>query len=145
MKKKEFLMSDQENGNVAENVVQGPWPKTKRKVKLPDETALELQEKLGFAEELTQTLIVQMMHGMGENGIDISEKTFIRDIALLIEFTKGCIYRSMGLKHPTQKLFEELVEITIDPDNSVTTEVNQDLLKEYIKLFVDNYDDPEIP
>ncbi len=136
-------MSDQENGNVAENVVQGPWPKTKRKVKLPDETALELQEKLGFAEELTQTLIVQMMHGMGENGIDISEKTFIRDIALLIEFTKGCIYRSMGLKHPTQKLFEELVEITIDPDNSVTTEVNQDLLKEYIKLFVDNYDDPE--
>ena len=132
-------MSDQEN----ENVVQGPWPKTKRKVKLPDETALELQERLVFAEELTQTLIVQMMHGMGENGIDISEKTFIRDIALLIEFTKGCIYRSMGLKHPTQKLFEELVEITIDPDNSVTTEVNQDLLKEYIKLFVDNYDDPE--
>ena len=133
-------MSEQENGNV----VQGPWPKTKRKVKLPDETAIELQERLGFAEELTQTLIVQMMHGMGENGIDISEKTFIRDIALLIEFTKGCIYRSMGLKHPTQKLFEELVEITIDPDNSVTTEVNQDLLKEYIKVFGDD-DDPEIP
>jgi len=133
-------MSKQENGNV----VQGPWPKTKRKVKLPDETALELQERLGFAEELTQSLIVQMMHGMGENGIDISEKTFIRDVALLIEFTKGCIYRSMGLKHPTQKLFEELVEITIDTDNSVATEVNQDLLKEYIKLFDDNYDDPEI-
>ena len=133
-------MSKQENGNV----VQGPWPKTKRKVKLPDETALELQERLGFAEELTQSLIVQMMHGMGENGIDISEKTFIRDVALLIEFTKGCIYRSMGLKHPTQKLFEELVEITIDIDNSVATEVNQDLLKEYIKLFDDNYDDPEI-
>ena len=128
-------MSDQEN----ENVVQGPWPKTKRKVKLPDETAIELQERLGFAEELTQTLIIQMMHCMGENGIDISEKTFIRDIALLIEFTKGCIYRSMGLKHPTQKLFEELVEITIDPDNSVTTEVNQDLLKEYIKLFYSYY------
>ena len=133
-------MSDQENGNV----VQGPWPKTKRKVKLPDETALELQERLGFAEELTQTLIVQMMHGMGENGIDISEKTFIRDIALLIEFTKGCIYRSMGLKHPTQKLFEELVEITIDPDNSVATEVNQDLLMKFLLLFGDD-DDPEIP
>ena len=133
-------MSEQENGNV----VQGPWPKTKRKVKLPDETAIELQERLGFAEELTQTLIVQMMHGMGENGIDISEKTFIRDIALLIEFTKGCIYRSMGLKHPTQKLFEELVEITIEPDNSVATEVNQDLLMKFLLLF-GNDDDPEIP
>ena len=137
-------MSEQENGNVTENVIQGPWPKTQRKVKLPDETAIELQERLGFAEELTQTLIVQMMHGMGENGIDISEKTFIRDIALLIEFTKGCIYRSMGLKHPTQKLFEELVEITIDPDNSVATEVNQDLLMKFLLLF-GNDDDPEIP
>ena len=137
-------MSDQENGNVTENVIQGPWPKTQRKVKLPDETALELQERLGFAEELTQTLIVQMMHGMGENGIDISEKTFIRDIALLIEFTKGCIYRSMGLKHPTQKLFEGLVEITVDPDNTIATEMNIDLLEECIKVFGDD-DDPEIP
>ena len=85
-----------------------------------------------------------MMHGMGENGIDISEKTFIRDIALLIEFTKGSIYRSMGLVHPTQKLFEQLVEITVDLDNTIATEVNIDLLKKYIKLFGDD-DDPEIP
>ena len=84
------------------------------------------------------------MHTLGENNIDISEKAFVRDVALLIEFTKGSIYRSLELKHPTQKLFEELVEITIDPDNSVATEVNQDLLKKYIKLFGDD-DDPEIP
>jgi len=133
-------MSEQENGNV----VQGPWPKTKRKVKLPDETAIELQERLGFAEELTQTVIIQMMHTLGENNIDISEKAFVRDAALLIEFTKGSIYRSLGLKHPTQKLFEELVEITIDPDNSIATEVNQDLLMKFLLLFGDD-DDPEIP
>ena len=132
-------MSDQENGNV----VQGPWPKTKRKVKLPDESAIELQERLAFAEELTQTVIIQMMHTLGENNIDISEKAFVRDVALLIEFTKGSIYRSMGLVHPTQKLFEQLVEITVDPDNSIATEVDQDLLKKYINSFGDD-DDSEI-
>ena len=136
-------MSDQENGNVTENVIQGPWPKTQRKVKLPDETAIELQERLGFAEELTQTLIVQMMHGMGENGIDISEKSFVHDIALLIEFTKGTIYRSLELKHPTQGLFDQLVELTVNPDNSIATEVDQDLLEKYINSFDDD-DDPEI-
>ena len=124
-------------------MVQGPWPKTKRKVKLPDETAIELQERLGFAEELTQTVIIQMMHTLGENNIDISEKTFVRDIALLIEFTKGSIYRSLELKHPTQKLFEQLVEITVDSDNSIATEVDQDLLEKYINSFDDD-DDPEI-
>ena len=109
-------MSKQENGNV----VQGPWPKTKRKVKLPDEDAIELQEKLAWAEDLTQNLIIQMMHTLGENGIDISEKSFVRDAALLIEMTKGSIYRSLELKHPTQKLFEHLAELQVNPDNSVS-------------------------
>ena len=133
-------MSKQENGNV----VQGPWPKTKRKVKLPDETAIELQERLGFAEELTQTVIVQMMHTLGQNGIDISDNAFVRDMALVIEMTKGSIYRSLELNHITHGLFEALVEVEIDPDNCIATEVNQDLLEEYIKLFGDD-DDPEIP
>ena len=137
-------MSNQENGNVEENVIQGPWPKTQRKVKLPDETAIELQERLGFAEELTQTVIVQMMHTLGQNGIDISDNAFVRDMALVIEMTKGSIYRSLDLNHITHGLFEALVELQVDPDNSVATEVNQDLLEEYIKLFGDD-DDPEIP
>jgi len=136
-------MSEQENENVAENVIQGPWPKGKRRVKFPDESAIELQERLAFAEDLTQTVVVQMMHTLGENGIDISEKAFIRDMALLIEMTKGSIYRDMGLAHPIQKLFEQLVEVTVDPDNSVATEVNTDLLEEYSKLFGDD-DDPDI-
>ena len=136
-------MSEQENENVAENVIQGPWPKGKRRVKFPDESAIELQERLAFAEDLTQTVVVQMMHTLGENGIDISEKAFVRDMALLIEMTKGSIYRDMGLAHPIQKLFEQLVEVTVDPDNSVATELNTDLLEEYSKLFGDD-DDPDI-
>ena len=133
-------MSKQENGSV---VIQGPWPKTKRKVKLPDEDAIELQEKLAWGEDLTQNLILQMMHTLGENGIDITEKSFIRDAALLIEMTKGSIYRRLELKHPTHGLFEGLVELSVDPDNSVATEMNQEVLEEYIRLFGDD-DDPEI-
>ena len=136
-------MSEQENGNVEENVIQGPWPKTRRKVKIPDETAIELQEKLAWAEDLTQTVVVQLMHTLGENGVDISENAFVRDVALIIEMTKGSIYRSLGLKHPTQGLFEGLVELSVDPDNTIATEVNKDVLEEYIKMFGDD-DDPEI-
>ena len=136
-------MSEQENENVEQNVIQGPWSKTKRRVKVPDETAIELQEKLAWAEDLTQTVVVQMMHTLGENGVDISENAFVRDVALIIEMTKGSIYRSLDLKHPTQGLFESLVDLTVDIDNSVATEVNQEVLEEYYKLFGDD-DDPEI-
>ena len=124
-------------------MIQGPWPKTKRRVKVPDEDAIELQEKLAWAEELTQTVIVQMMHTLGENGVDITEKAFVRDVALIIEMTKGCIYRNMGLKHPTQGLFESLVELSVDPDNSMATEVDMEVLQEYTKLFGDDDEDSE--
>ena len=78
------------------------------------------------------------MHTLGENGIDIREKSFIRDMALLIEMTKGSIYRSLELKHPTQKLFENLVELQVDPDNSIAAEVNQEVLEECVKLLGDD-------
>ena len=138
-------MTDQENGTVAKNVIQGPWPKSKRKVKVPDESVIELHEKLNFAEELCQSVIVQMIHTLGENGIDVSEKSFIRDMALIIEFTKGTIYRGMELPHEAQPILEHLVDLTMAPDNSVESEVNLNLIDDYIKMLGEDDGDPEVP
>ena len=84
-----------------------------------------------------------MIHTLGENGIDVSEKSFIRDMGLIIEFTKGSIYRSIGLPHITQVLFENLVDVTIHPDNSVDSEVNLKTIEEYVKML-NNDNDPEV-
>ncbi len=137
-------MKDQENGNVVENVIQGPWPKSKRKVKVPDEDVLLLHEKLNFAEELCQSVIVQMIHTLGENGIDVSEKSFIRDMALIIEFAKGTIYRGMELPHEAQPLLEHLVDLTVALDNSIESEVNLNMIKEYIDMIGENDDGPKV-
>ena len=85
-----------------------------------------------------------MIHTMGENGIDVSEKNFIRDMSLIIEFTKGTIYRGMELPHQTQPFLEHLVETTIDTDNSFESEVNLDLIEDYIKMLGEDEDDPEV-
>ena len=137
-------MSEQENEKVEENVIQGPWPKSKRKVKVPDEDYVVLQEKLNFAEELCQASIVQMIHTLGENGVDVSENSFIRDMGLIIEFTKGAIYRSIGLPHVTQQFFESLVDVTIHPDNTVDSEVNMKIIEEYVKMLDIDDDGPKI-
>ena len=137
-------MTEQENGNVVENVIQGPWPKSKRKVKVPDESILALQEKLGFAEELCQSVIVQMIHTMGENGIDVTGNEFIRDMGLIIEFTKGAIYRGMNLSHQTQPLLEYFVDVEMGPDNSIESEVNLDLLEDCVKMLGEKDDGPEV-
>ena len=80
-----------------------------------------------FADDLTETLLVQMIHTMGENGIDISNKEFIRDIGFVIEAVKSTVYRDMDLKHPMGKIMEMLTKIDVD-DKSGNCEVDLELL-----------------
>ena len=106
-----------------------------------------MQENMEFAEELNQKIIVQMVHTLGENGIGVSEPEYIRDLGLIIELTKGSIYRSMGIPHPTHGFFEAMVEIDIDEDNSsMSSTLDFDLLEKFIEIsknFEDD-DDPKV-
>jgi hypothetical protein len=139
-------MNDQETPP-AENVIKGPWlVKSGRKVKLPDKDVVALRQKLQFAEELSESLIVQMIHTMSENGIDISENSFVRDMSMVIELVQGSIYRDLELEHPTHKFMEEFVDIIILPDNTVETEVDFDTINKLANILeeVDDDDDPEI-
>ena len=127
------------------NVVKGPWPvKSGREVKLPDTDVIEMQQNIQFAEELTQSLMVQMIHTMSENGIDVSAKTFIRDMAMVISLVNGSIYRDMGMEHITQKFMEEYVDIhESDDDDSYETEVDFETLS-VLSNMVEDDDDPEV-
>ena len=130
-----------------DNVVKGPWSvKSARKVKLPDLDIIAVQQDMQFAGELTQSLMVQMIHTMGENGIDVGEKAFIRDMAMIIEMVKGSIYRDMGLDHPTHMFMEEYVDIIINEDNTFETEVDFDTIIKLADMLDDeDDDDPKVP
>ena len=137
-------MSDQET-TPPENVIKGPWlAKSGREVKLPDTDVIAMQQDMQFAEELTQSLMVQMIHTMSENGIDVSAKTFIRDMAMVISLVNGSIYRDMGMAHITQKFMEEYVDIHDDDGGSYETEVDFETIVELANLIEDDDDDPEI-
>jgi len=136
-------MSDQET-TPPENVIKGPWlAKSGREVKLPDTDVIAMQQDMQFAEELTQSLMVQMIHTMSENGIDVSAKTFIRDMAMVISMVNGSIYRDMGMAHITQKFMEEYVDIHDDEGGSFETEVDFETIVELANLIEDD-DDPKV-
>ena len=125
-------------------VIIGPWSgKGVRKVKLPDKNIIVVQQKIEFAEELAKSLIVQMIHTMSENSIDISENSFIRDMAMIIEMVQGVIYRDLELEHPTHKFMEEFVDVVVNTDNTVKTDVDFDTIIKLVNMIEDD-DDPEI-
>jgi hypothetical protein len=126
-------------------VIKGPWlAKGGRQVKLPDKDIVALRQKLQFAEELSESLVVQLIHTMGENGIDISDNSFVRDMSMVIELVQGSIYRDLELEHPAHKFMEEFVDITILPDNTIETEVDFDTIIKLTNILEEDDDDPEI-
>ena len=128
-----------------DNVVKGPWPeKGVREVKLPNEDIVALQQNIQFAEELTQSLMVQMIHTMSENGIDVSSKDFIRDMAMVISMVNGAIYRDMEMSHITHNFMEQYVDIYDDDSGSYETEVNFETIVELANLMREDDDDPEV-
>ena len=131
-----------EGGELPENVVRGPWKN--KAVKQPDIDMIQVQDNLAFIDDLTQQLMISMIHQMGENGIDVSEKSFIRDMALIIEMIKSTLHRDMGYKHPLQAFTQTFVDLVIEPDNTPIGEVRLETLENFVNQFEDDNNEPEI-
>ena len=71
------------------NVVQFPKKYVGIAPKVTNFDAMKLNKELQFADELTDGIMVSMIHNMDENGIEITEGGFIQDIAFLSEALKS--------------------------------------------------------
>ena len=138
------MKEDQKENPSAENVIKGPWKaRGKKEVVIPDVDVIALQENIMFADDLTESCLVQMIHTMGENGIDIGEKEFVRDIGFVIESVKSTIYRDMGVGHPMNKIMEMLTKINVDEKNSMNSQVDLELLEKVEIVESDIDEEPE--
>ena len=124
-------------------MIKGPWKlKGKKEVVVPDLDVIALQENIMFADDLTESCLVQMIHTMGENGVEIGDKEFVRDIGFVIEAVKSTIYRDMGLVHPMSRVMEMLTKINVDEKNSMNSQVDLDLLEKVEIVEPDTEEEP---
>ena len=129
----------EENEKHSAEIIQGPWKESKRKVKLPDKDAIELQETVDFINDLTQTLIVQMIHTIKENEINVDGDSFTKDMAFIIEMVRAPLLKEMSLNTNMTKIMDILFEIIFNSGSNI------DDLKEVIyKMREENDNDPEM-
>ena len=143
-------MSENNEKQSAE-IIQGPWKKaSKRKVKLPDNAEIELQEAIGFVDDLTQTLIVQMIHTIKENDIDVEKESFVQNMAFIIEMVRACLLKEMSLDTNMTKImdvmFEMLFNSSPDSDSEASVKLEVDDLKSIItKMRMEMEEDDDGP
>ena len=127
-------MSEKNDEKPNGNVIKGPW--TPKEIVSENELDATKALKLAFAEALTQQIVVQLIYTMGQNDVDVANNDFVYDIGLIIELTKGCIYRSIGLPHPTHLLTEVLKSLPTD-------KYSEDHVVEVLEMLESMEDDDE--
>ena len=117
------------------NIIQFPKKfKGKREIKLPDYDVMQLNEDVAFADNLTEGLIVQIVHILNENGIQVSNKQFISDLAFIIESLKSSIYRDLDITHDMQELMDEFMITKFDDKTKkMNTTFDMELIPKFLK------------
>ena len=127
--KKRIIDLEEDNGLC--KVIKGPWKETP--VKQLDEVKSELEMKKEFAENLTQELIVHMIQMCHNSEIRVDDERFIQDIGIIIEFTRGLVYRAVKMEYPTQDIVDTFVRVIHDDDGRKHTEVDMEQLRKTIE------------
>ena len=140
-------MNESENEKPASNnILQGPWKKTK-KVKIQENSVFDTQQEMAFIEELAESVIVQMVYTLGDNGVNVGTKDFFQNIAFLVESLKCTLYEEKGWFHPLTPIIKNISEVSVedsDTHETITLRLNVDkltTLAKKMKLDDDETDD----
>ena len=74
-----------------------------------------MQENLMFCDNLTEAVMVQLIHSIGENGFDVHEDAFLKDMGFIIEAVRSTLYRDIGYNHPMGKVMAAFTKSNIAP------------------------------
>ena len=111
---------------------------------MPDDDAIKLQELIAFADDLTESLMVQMIHTIHENGFEVNDKSFIQSMGFVIEAVKASVYKEMQLQHPMQRIMNTVSQVTTNPDETLYSEVDLERLENINDILTEDDDDPNL-
>ena len=105
----------------------------KRKVKLPNKDVIRVNEDMGFADQLTEAIIVQMVHVLSDNDIKVSDTQFVKDLSFVIESIKSAVYRDLNLNHEIQPLVDKFMVQEKDEKGQTNTIFKMELIQKFLK------------
>ena len=134
-------------------IIIGPWGKPKAKNDADADkwikekydrelnkknTQLKMKEKLSRVDMITENIMIQLIHTLGEYDYEIGKDDFILDVGFLSETVKAVISRQERIPHVVQGLIDNLMtpEKTKDDrgQNIYYSRFNSPLLNELIEM-----------
>ena len=115
-------------------VIKGPWKKVKRVDKSQTE---KIAHDMAYIDDMAESVMIPMIHGLAENGVDIKSDKFITEVGFINEAIRALLFRHLGYKHELAKIMKTIMvlkkEKTEDLYASFDIEI-VDKLNQYIKV-----------
>ena len=116
------------------DIINFPSKKIVRKQPTPKQVESETKRKKAqenyFIEQLSEEIVLHMIHVFQDHAIKMKDDKFLRDLAVIIEAIKSLIYRDFGRVHKMQAISDTLATIKKLPDGKQVTDLD------YSKIFV---------
>tara|TARA_B100000073_G_scaffold70088_1_gene51877 strand:- start:322 stop:720 length:399 start_codon:yes stop_codon:yes gene_type:complete len=116
------------------DIIKFPSKKIVRKQPTPKQVESETKRKKAqenyFIEQLSEEIVLHMIHVFQDHAIKMKDDKFLRDLAVIIEAIKSLIYRDFGRVHKMQAISDTLATIKKLPDGKQVTDLD------YSKIFV---------
>ena len=116
------------------DIIKFPSKKIVRKQPTPKQVESETKRKKAqenyFIEQLSEEIVLHMIHVFQDHAIKMKDDKFLRDLAAIIEAIKSLIYRDFGRVHKMQAISDTLATIKKLPDGKQVTDLD------YSKIFV---------
>ena len=85
------------------------------------------QQTKEFVETSVDNMSLNLLKEFYNMGIKTDRGEFTKDLAMLVDTMRGLIYRDFNMKHPSQVLSENMVELKVNKDGGESARINYDL------------------
>ena len=118
-----------EDDNSKGVVLKGPWKRAKSVKKSQTE---KISNDMAFAEDVAESVMIPMIHGLGENGVDIKSDKFVAEIGFINEVVKAIVYRTMNYPHPMLLFIEAVMSTKKESVEDVYSKFDYEKIEEML-------------
>ena len=108
------------------NVIKGPWRKVKNvKKSQTEKVALDMQ----FIDDIAESVMIPMIHGLAENGLDIKDDKFIAAFGFINETVRALMFKHLGYKHEMNRFIDLTMTLQTEKTEDLYASFNHDLVE----------------
>ena len=127
----------------SDNIILWPWAgSTKTAIKDTLSKEDKVSTDMDFIDKVAENVMIQLIHTLAENGVNITSKEFIRHIGFIDECIKSAMFNDMSYEHPLSELIKHLIGATKSKDNEkIFTSFKGDTMIDILEFLNGDFDE----